>query len=54
MKCEKCQREIKKDEKYYTRIGIIQCEECNKKSNGTISLGFILDKIIKEESNKNK
>jgi len=52
MKCAKCQKEIKKGDKYYTRIGIIQCEECNKKSNGTISLDFILDKIIKEQSNK--
>ena len=48
MKCEKCGKEIKQGETYYTRIGVIQCEECNKKNNGTISLDFIFNKIKKE------
>lgn len=54
MKCEKCGKEIKSDEKYFTAIGVIQCEECNIKSNGTISLDFILDKIIKSDKEKNQ
>lgn len=49
MKCEMCQKEIKSDEKYYTAVGVVQCEECNTKSNGTISLDFIFDKIKKQE-----
>jgi len=48
MKCEKCEREIQANENYYTAIGVVQCEECNLESKGTISLDFILDKIIKE------
>jgi hypothetical protein len=52
MKCEKCQKEIKLGEKYFTAIGVIQCEECNTKSNGTVGLDFILDKIKREEKEK--
>lgn len=52
MKCEKCGKEIKSNEKYHTAIGVIQCEECNIKSKGTVSLDFILDKIKRECENK--
>jgi len=52
MKCEKCGKEIKVGEKYFTRIGVIQCEECNTKSGGTISLDFIFDKIKRENDSK--
>lgn len=52
MKCEKCGKEIKAGEKYYTTIGVIQCEDCNTKSNGTVSLDFILNKIQKNEVDK--
>jgi hypothetical protein len=52
MKCEKCQKEIKPNEKFYTAVGVIQCEECNTKSKGTISMDFIFDKIKKETESK--
>ncbi|MDD2627785.1 MAG: hypothetical protein PHD20_02745 [Clostridia bacterium] len=52
MKCEKCGKEIKLGEKYYTAIGVIQCEECNTKSKGTVSLDFIFDKIRRENDTK--
>lgn len=48
MKCEKCGKEIKPGETYYTACGVTQCEECNTKSNGTIDIDFILDKIEHE------
>jgi ribosomal protein L37AE/L43A len=53
MKCEKCGKEILPGEKYYTAVGIIQCEECNTKSNGTVSMDFIFDKI-KKQTDKEK
>ena len=48
MKCDKCGKEIKNDEKFYTAVGINQCAECNEKDHGTVSLDFILGKIKKE------
>lgn len=47
MKCEKCGKEI--TGKCYTAVGVVQCEECNAKSNGTVSLDFILNKISNKE-----
>jgi hypothetical protein len=52
MKCEKCGKEILPGETYYTRIGVVQCEECNTKSGGTVSLDFIFDKIKKQIGKK--
>jgi hypothetical protein len=52
MKCDKCGKEIKDGEKFYTAIGINQCAECNEKDHGTVSLDFILDKIKNEKSSK--
>lgn len=52
MKCEKCGKEIQAGEKYYTAIGVIQCEDCNTKSNGTVSLDFIIDKIKNKTESK--
>lgn len=47
MKCEKCGKEIKQGEKFYTAIGVVQCETCNTESKGTVSLDFIFNKIKK-------
>ncbi len=52
MKCEKCGKEIKQGEKYFTAVGVIQCEECNTKSKGTVSMDFIFDKIKRESETK--
>ena len=49
MKCDKCGKEIKPGEKYHTAIGINQCDKCNTASNGTVSLDFILNKIIADK-----
>ena len=46
MQCEKCSKEIKEGDKYFTAIGVIICEECNKKSGGTVSLDDVLNKIM--------
>lgn len=51
MKCFKCNNEIK--DKVYSYAGLHQCEKCNDKSNGTISLDNILDKIIKDQNKNN-
>ena len=49
MKCEKCGREIKEGEKYFTAIGVIQCEECDIKSGHSVGLDFIFNKIKESE-----
>jgi ribosomal protein L37AE/L43A len=52
MKCEKCGKEIKANDKYYTAVGVVQCEECNTKSNGTVSMDFIFNKMVEDKSNE--
>ncbi|GEM_PF-5225180 len=46
--CEKCGVEIKPGDKFYTAVGVIQCEECNTKSGGTVSMDFIFNKIERQ------
>ena len=52
MKCEKCGKEIKAGEKYFTAIGVIQCKECDIKSGYSVGLDFIFNKIKEQEESK--
>lgn len=47
MKCDKCNTQIKENEKYFTAIGMNICEKCNKENSGHITLDFVLDHIRK-------
>ena len=53
MNCERCGREIEKNENIYSAVGVYICEDCNNKKS-SISMDEILDKIIKKENEKNK
>ena len=50
--CDKCGKEIQAGEKYFTAVGVYQCDNCNTNSNGTVSMDFIVDKIVKESDKK--
>jgi hypothetical protein len=45
--CDQCKEEIKKEEKYFTAIGMYLCEKCNEENNGCINLDFVLEHIRK-------
>lgn len=50
MKCDRCSKEFKDHDKYYSNRGFVLCEDCYEK-NPNVSLDEILDKIIGEEKN---
>jgi hypothetical protein len=52
LKCDRCGKDINQGDKYFTAVGMVQCEECDKANGGTISLDFILDHIIKDEKER--
>lgn len=46
--CDRCGRPLLPGDKSYTAVGVNICEECNTKSNGTVSMEDILAKIERE------
>jgi hypothetical protein len=48
-KCDKCGKELKPNDKTFTAVGLHICEECNKKSGGTISLDMVMNEIMKKK-----
>ncbi len=48
-KCDKCGKELKINDKIFTAVGLRICEECNKKSGGTISLDMVMNEIMKKK-----
>ncbi|MDX9783081.1 MAG: hypothetical protein RBT35_08945 [Bacteroidales bacterium] len=48
-KCDKCGKELKPNNKVFTAVGMHICEECNKKSGGTISLDMVMNEIMKKK-----
>ena len=50
MKCDRCGREI--TGQVFTAVGVNICEECNTKSNGTVSMEDVLAKIEREANER--
>lgn len=49
MICDKCGKEIKENEKFFTAVGIIHCEECNIICKGSVNMDEVFSKIIKKK-----
>ena len=46
--CDRCGRPFLPGDKSYTAVGVNICEECNTKSNGTVSMDDVFAKIERE------
>ena len=46
--CDRCGRQLLPGDKSYTAVGVNICEECNTKSNGTVSMEDVFAKIERE------
>ena len=49
MVCDKCGKEIKENEKFFTAVGIVHCSDCDINCKGTISMDEVFSKIIKKK-----